>query len=74
MFLSGCTNTKDGLLPNLAIGQSFQDEGRALFLLIYLYYICTDIFFLLKMKEKLTSGMPGNLEVILFALSWYLGI
>lgn len=30
----------------LAIGQNLQNEGRALFLCIYLYYICTDFFFL----------------------------
>lgn len=37
-----------------AIGQNLQNEGRALFLCIYLYYICTDLFFFLvpKMKEN----------------------
>lgn len=44
----------------MVIEQNLQYEGRALFLVfIYLYNICTD-FFLLKMKDELTSGMPEN--------------
>ena len=50
----------------MATGQNLQYGGRALFpLFIYLYNICTD--FLLNMKDELTSGMPENTEVILFA-------
>lgn len=43
----------------LAIGQNLQNEGRALFLCIYPYYICTDFFFpwYLKWRRILTSGM-----------------
>jgi hypothetical protein len=68
MFLYCHINTKCGLLFKMAIGQNLQYEGRALFFFIYLYNICTDFFlFLLKMKDKLTSGMPENLGVILFA-------
>lgn len=50
----------------MVIGQNLQYEGRALFpVFIYLYNICTDFFFfLLKMKDDLTSGMPENIEVI----------
>lgn len=51
--------------------------GKALSLVfIYVYNICTDFFFfLLTMKEKLTSGMPGNLEVIcLLVWFWYFGV
>lgn len=68
----------------MVIGQNLQYEGRALFpVFIYLYNICTDLFyffFLLKMKDDLTSGMPENIEVIvclvLFFLGffWYLGL
>lgn len=51
----------------LAIGQNLQNEGRALFLCIYLYYICTDFFFswYLKWRRILTSGMPENVEKII---------
>lgn len=39
--------------------------GLYILFFIYLYNICTD--FLLNMKDELTSGMPENTEVILFA-------
>lgn len=50
----------------MATGQNLQ-YGVGLYILffIYLYNICTD--FLLNMKDELTSGMPENTEVILFA-------
>lgn len=68
MFSCRHKSTKGGMLFKLAIGQNLQNEGRALFLPIYLYYICTDLKKKKpKMKENLTSGMPENLEHILFA-------
>lgn len=54
----------------LAIGQNLQNEGRALFLCIYLYYICTDLFFFLvpKMKENFDIwDARKNVDVILLA-------
>lgn len=41
-------STKGEMLFKLAIGQNLQNEGRASFLPIYLYYICTDFFLNLK--------------------------
>lgn len=51
----------------MTVGQNLQYEERALSL-VFIYFITYAlIFFLLTMKDKLTSGMPENLEVILFA-------
>lgn len=36
---------------NWQFGQNLQNEGRALFLSIYLFYICTDIFLNLKWRR-----------------------
>lgn len=54
-------------LFKLAIGQSLQNEGRALFLPIFLY-MHWFFFSLAKMKVNLTSGMPENLEFCLNCL------
>lgn len=62
-------NTTCGLLFFfflMAVEQNLQYENRALFhVFIYLYNICTD-FFLLKMKDELTSGMPENKSLFCF--------
>lgn len=65
MFL--CHHTECHMwITFFSIGQNLQYEDRALLpVFIYLYNICTD--FLLKMKDELTSGMPEDTEVILFA-------
>lgn len=55
------------MLFKLAIGQNLQNEGRASFLPIYLYYICTDFFFKPKMKENFDIWDARKLRSYLFA-------
>lgn len=60
-------NTKCGWFFVNDSWTEFAIWGKGFISCFYLLYnICTD-FFLLIMKDKLTSGMPENLEVILFA-------
>lgn len=77
MFSCRHKSTKGGMLFKLAIGQNLQNEGRALFLPIYLYYICTD----LKKKKNLKwrriwhLGCQRTWNIFcLLELSWCLGL
>ena len=51
----------------VAIGQNCNMKIGLYFLFLFTYITYALIFFLLNMKDELTSGMPEHIEVILFA-------
>lgn len=79
MFSCCCKSTKGKMhfFFKLATGQNLQNEGRAFFLSIYLYYICTDFFFSVpKMKENFDIWDARKLRSYFcwLELFWCLGI